>query len=71
MAINRIQFQAGVSMPEFFSRYGTEEQCAAALQTLRRPQGFVAHAATPPSTTSWAAARAASSSAAAAGTRPR
>lgn len=40
MTINRIQFQPGVSMPEFFSRYGSEEQCAAALKTLRWPQGF-------------------------------
>lgn len=27
-------------MTEFFSRYGSEEQCAAALQALRWPQGF-------------------------------
>jgi transposase-like protein len=40
MPINRIQFQPGVSMPEFFSRYGAEEQCAAALKALRWPQGF-------------------------------
>ncbi len=40
MPMNRIQFQRGVSMPEFFSRYGTEAQCAAALVALRWPQGF-------------------------------
>ena len=40
MPINRIQFQPGVSMPEFFSRYGSEAQCAAALKALRWPQGF-------------------------------
>ena len=40
MPINRIQFQPGVSMPEFFSRYGSEDQCAAALKALRWPQGF-------------------------------
>ena len=40
MPMNRIQFQPGVSMPEFFSRYGTQAQCAAALVALRWPQGF-------------------------------
>jgi transposase-like protein len=46
MPMNRIQFQRGVSMPEFFSRYGTEAQCAAALVALvalvalRWPEGF-------------------------------
>jgi len=41
MAMNRIQFQHGVSMPEFFERYGSEAQCEAALAVLRWPQGFV------------------------------
>lgn len=40
MPINRIQFQRGVSLPEFFARYGTEEQCATALMALRWPEGF-------------------------------
>lgn len=40
MAMNRIQFQPGVSLPEFFKRYGTEEQCVAALTALRWPHGF-------------------------------
>lgn len=40
MPMNRIQFQRGVSMPEFFECYGTEAQCAAALVALRWPQGF-------------------------------
>ena len=31
MAINRIQFQPGLSMMEFFDRYGQPEQCEAAL----------------------------------------
>ena len=35
MAMNRVQFQPGLSMPEFLQRYGTEEQCAAAR---RRPR---------------------------------
>lgn len=40
MPMNRIQFQPGISMPEFFARYGTEEQCTAALTALRWPDGF-------------------------------
>lgn len=40
MPMNRIQFQQGVSLPEFFARYGTEELCAAALVELRWPDGF-------------------------------
>ena len=40
MGQNRIQFQAGLSLPEFFSRYGTEQQCEQALAAQRWPQGF-------------------------------
>lgn len=40
MAMNRIQFQQGLSMPEFFARFGTEEQCASALVATRWPDGF-------------------------------
>ena len=40
MPINGIQFQHGVSMPEFFSHYGSEEQCSSALKGLRWSQGF-------------------------------
>ena len=40
MAQNRIEFQPGMSMPEFIAQYGTEEQCAAAFQQTRRPDGF-------------------------------
>jgi transposase-like protein len=40
MAMNRIQFQPGLSMPEFLQRYGSEEQCEQALQAARWPQGF-------------------------------
>ena len=40
MAMNRIQFQPGLSMPEFLKRYGTESQCAAALEQARWPSGF-------------------------------
>jgi hypothetical protein len=40
MAINRIQFQHGMSLLEFNSRYGTESQCSEALFALRWPTGF-------------------------------
>jgi hypothetical protein len=41
MAMNRVQFQPGLSMAEFLNRYGIEEQCEAALVATRWPQGFV------------------------------
>lgn len=40
MPMNRVQFQAGLSMPEFFERYGTEDRCRQALQSARWPTGF-------------------------------
>ncbi|HQW21403.1 MAG TPA: IS1595 family transposase, partial [Rhodocyclaceae bacterium] len=40
MAMNRIQFQPGMSLPEFFARYGSEEQCESTLMALRWPEGF-------------------------------
>ena len=40
MKMNRVQFQPGLSMPEFYERYGTEAQCRAALQASRWPNGF-------------------------------
>jgi ribosomal protein L37AE/L43A len=39
--MNRVQFQAGLSMPEFFERYGTEDKCRRALQAARWPHGFI------------------------------
>lgn len=41
MPQNPIQFQPGMSMDEFFERYGTEPQCEAALERARWPEGFV------------------------------
>jgi len=41
MPMNRIQFQPGLSMPEFLKQFGTEAQCEAELQQTRWPQGFV------------------------------
>jgi hypothetical protein len=40
MAMNRIQFQKGLSMPEFFAKFGTEAQCEEALEALRWPVRF-------------------------------
>lgn len=41
MKMNRVQFQAGLSMVEFFERYGTEAKCRQALAAARWPDGFV------------------------------
>lgn len=40
MAINRVQFQKGLSLATFRERYGSEEQCLLALFHSRWPQGF-------------------------------
>lgn len=40
MTMNRVQFQAGLSMAEFMDRYGSDERCEAALITARWPSGF-------------------------------
>jgi hypothetical protein len=40
MSMNRVQFQPGLSMPEFIQQYGTESQCEAALRQSRWPTGF-------------------------------
>lgn len=40
MARNAVQFQKGLSFSEFNARYGTEEQCHAALVAMRWPDGF-------------------------------
>jgi hypothetical protein len=40
MAMNRVQFQPGLSMAEFFERYGSEGQCEAALFAARWPSGW-------------------------------
>ena len=41
MAENRVQFQKGLSEPEFDRLYGTEEQCRAVVIAMRWPNGFV------------------------------
>jgi transposase-like protein len=40
MAMNLVQFQAGLSMVEFMQQYGTEAKCYRALYRARWPQGF-------------------------------
>ena len=40
MPRNPVQFQKGQSLAEFTDRYGSEEQCRAALFQARWPQGF-------------------------------
>lgn len=41
MKKNKIQFQKGLSLPDFLNEYGTEDQCFKALVNLRWPDGFL------------------------------
>ena len=41
MPENKVQFQKGLSLPEFIAQYGTEEQCIRALEKVKWPHGFV------------------------------
>lgn len=38
--MNKVQFQPGLSMAEFFEHYGTEKKCHASLEASRWPTGF-------------------------------
>jgi ribosomal protein L37AE/L43A len=40
MPMNKLQFQPGLSMPEFLELYGTEAKREAALEAARWPDGF-------------------------------
>lgn len=40
MANQQIQFQPGMSIPEFLASFGTEAQCAEAVKRARWPNGF-------------------------------
>uniref|UniRef100_UPI001929EAB0 transposase n=1 Tax=Frateuria defendens TaxID=2219559 RepID=UPI001929EAB0 len=40
MAMNRVQFQKGLSMADFQAQYGTEAKCRRALYRSRWPKGF-------------------------------
>ena len=41
MKMNRVQFQPGLSMAEFFDRYGSNDKCEASVIASRWPEGFV------------------------------
>lgn len=41
MPMNRVQFQAGLSMPAFLNQFGSEAQCESELEQARWPQGFI------------------------------
>lgn len=41
MAKNQVQFQKGLSLPQFLKHYGTESQCHDALFAWRWPSGFI------------------------------
>jgi transposase-like protein len=53
MAMNRVQFQRGLSMAEFMQQYGTEAQCEAALIASRWPRGFACPACGGPASCSF------------------
>lgn len=40
MAINKVQFQKGLSLSGFLKQYGTEKQCEDAVVVMRWPQGY-------------------------------
>ena len=40
MSKNKIQFQIGLSIPEFIEDFGTEEQCVEYLEKLKWPNGY-------------------------------
>jgi ribosomal protein L37AE/L43A len=53
MGMNRVQFQAGLSMPQFLQMYGTEAKCQAVLEATRWPNGFSCPACGGPARTSF------------------
>ena len=40
MAMNKVQFQPGMSLTQLLAAYGTEEQCELAVENVRWPDGF-------------------------------
>ena len=40
MCQNKVQFQKGISLPDFIKQYGTESRCVKALEQLKWPNGF-------------------------------
>ena len=53
MSMNRLQFQVGLSMPQFLELYGTEAMCQTAVEVARWPKGFVCPACGGPARTSF------------------
>ena len=53
MSMNRVQFQPGLSLPEFFQQHGTLEQYETALIDWRWPEGFACPACSRGSFTSF------------------
>lgn len=41
MAMNKVQYQRGLSMLEFFEDYGSQERCEELVRGWRWPQGFI------------------------------
>ena len=41
MCKNKVQFQKGLSLPDFMGKFGTETQCEAALEASKWPDGFL------------------------------
>ena len=41
MAKNQVQFQKGLSLPQFLKQYGTQSQCHDALFNWCWPSGFI------------------------------
>lgn len=53
MAMNRVQFQRGLSMAEFMDRYGTEDKCETALVASGWPTRFTCPGCGGPARTSF------------------
>lgn len=41
MAHSRVQYQKWLSMPEFFERFGSVQQCEERIRAWRWPSGFI------------------------------
>jgi len=41
MAQNTVQYQRGLSLPEFFDEYGLQERCEDLVRAWRWPEGFI------------------------------
>ena len=41
MSISNIQFQKGLSLPDFYEKFGYREQCEEHLYSIKWPSGFI------------------------------